>query len=112
LASGDLFQHNGLPVVIIVSTTLADLEAAGGQGLTWGQRIVLYAKDRGCTAPGCTVPGYYSDVHHVIGYAACRCTDLNNLTFGCGTNTASCNPESGAPAKTPAATPSGYPRRI
>uniref|UniRef100_UPI003F67B217 13E12 repeat family protein n=1 Tax=Mycobacterium avium TaxID=1764 RepID=UPI003F67B217 len=23
------------------------------------QRIVLYAKDRGCTAPGCTVPGYY-----------------------------------------------------
>jgi Domain of unknown function (DUF222) len=27
LASGDLVQHNGLPVAIIVSTTLADLEA-------------------------------------------------------------------------------------
>ncbi|OMC44103.1 hypothetical protein A5745_16845 [Mycobacterium sp. IS-2888] len=41
-------------------------------------------KDRGCTAPGCTVPGYYSEVHHVVGYATCGCTDANNLTFGCG----------------------------
>jgi hypothetical protein len=49
------------------------------------QRIVLYAKDRGCTAPGCTVPGYYSEVHHVVGYATCRCTDVNNLAFGCPT---------------------------
>jgi hypothetical protein len=49
------------------------------------QRIVLYAKDRGCTAPGCTVPGYYSEVHHVIGYATCGCTDINNLTLGCPT---------------------------
>ena len=31
-----------------------------------GQRIVLYGKDRGCTAPGCDVPGYYCEVHHVI----------------------------------------------
>jgi Domain of unknown function (DUF222) len=31
LASGDLVQHNGLPVAIIVSTKVADLEAAGGQ---------------------------------------------------------------------------------
>ena len=45
----------------------------------------FHAKDRGCTAPGCTVPGYYSEVHHVIGYAECRCTDVNNLTFGCST---------------------------
>ncbi|MDR3656487.1 MAG: HNH endonuclease signature motif containing protein, partial [Mycobacterium sp.] len=51
-----------------------------------GQRIVLYAKDRGCSAPGCTVPGYYSEVHHVTGYATCRCTDVNNLTFACGTH--------------------------
>ena len=29
------------------------------------QRIVLYAKDRGCTAPGCDVPGYLTEVHHV-----------------------------------------------
>jgi hypothetical protein len=29
-----------------------------------GQRIVLHAKDRGCTHPGCTVPGYGCQVHH------------------------------------------------
>ena len=37
-----------------------------------GQRIVLYAKERGCSAPGCTVPGYYCEVHHVTDYAKCR----------------------------------------
>jgi Domain of unknown function (DUF222) len=36
LASGDLVQHNGLLVAIIVFTTLADLEAATAKGLTGG----------------------------------------------------------------------------
>ncbi|PBA08711.1 HNH endonuclease signature motif containing protein [Mycobacterium avium] len=49
-----------------------------------GQRIVLYAKDRGCTAPGCTVPGYYTEVHHCTDYATCHTTDINDLTFACG----------------------------
>ncbi|MGD1279830.1 HNH endonuclease signature motif containing protein [Mycobacterium seoulense] len=49
-----------------------------------GQRIVLYAKDRGCTAPGCTVPGYLSEVHHVTDWDKCRRTDIDNLTFTCG----------------------------
>ncbi|ORA09870.1 hypothetical protein BST14_21300 [Mycobacterium arosiense ATCC BAA-1401 = DSM 45069] len=48
------------------------------------QRIVLYAKDRGCSAPGCTVPGYYCELHHVTDWAACHTTDINNLTFACG----------------------------
>ena len=29
-----------------------------------GQRIVLHARDRGCTFPGCTVPGYGCQAHH------------------------------------------------
>jgi hypothetical protein len=127
LASGKLGQHNGLPATIIVSTTLKDLEAGTGKGLTGGgtllpmsdvirlarhahhylaifdkgkalalyhtkrlaspgQRIVLYAKDRGCSAPGCDVPGYYSEAHHVTAYAQCRTTDVNDLTFACGPN--------------------------
>nr|WP_245843304.1 HNH endonuclease signature motif containing protein [Mycolicibacterium vulneris] len=49
-----------------------------------GQRIVLYAKDRGCSAPGCTTPGYYCEVHHVTEYATCQTTDVNDLTFACG----------------------------
>jgi hypothetical protein len=49
-----------------------------------GQRIVLYAKDRGCSHPGCPVPGYYCEVHHLNPYAKCHTTDVNDLTFGCG----------------------------
>jgi len=36
---------------------------------TPGQRVVLHALDRGCTRPGCTAPGYWSQVHHVDGWA-------------------------------------------
>ncbi|EUA52956.1 hypothetical protein I550_4588 [Mycobacterium intracellulare 1956] len=36
LASGELGQHNGLPASIIVTTTLAELEAAAGRALTGG----------------------------------------------------------------------------
>jgi hypothetical protein len=49
-----------------------------------GQRIVLYAKDRGCSHPSCDVPGYYCEVHHVDEYANCRTTDIDNLTLACG----------------------------
>ncbi|BCZ20675.1 hypothetical protein MTY59_05300 [Mycobacterium senriense] len=40
LASGDLGQHNGLPASIVVTTTLQDLEAAAGRGLTGGGTIL------------------------------------------------------------------------
>jgi Domain of unknown function (DUF222)/HNH endonuclease len=49
-----------------------------------GQRIVLHAKDRGCTAPGCSVPGYLTEVHHVTPWAQNPETDINNLTLACG----------------------------
>jgi hypothetical protein len=41
------------------------------------QRIVLHAKDRGCTFPGCTVPGYLCEVHHNNPYATNPVTDIN-----------------------------------
>jgi hypothetical protein len=50
------------------------------------QRIVLHAKDRGCTFPGCEVPGYLCEVHHCNRYATNPVTDINDLTFGCGPN--------------------------
>jgi len=124
-ASGELGQHNGLPVSIVVTTTLKDLEAAAGKGLTGGgtlvpmsdvirwaghahhylaifdhgkalalyhtkrlaspaQRIMLYARDRGCTKPGCDAPAYHSQVHHVRGWTTTRRTDINDLTLACG----------------------------
>lgn len=129
LASGDLGQHNGLPVTIVVSTTLAELQAGTGKALTGGgswlpisdvirmashahhylrvftesargvqelalfharriaspaQRIVLYARDRGCTHPGCPMPGYLCEAHHVDGYAQHPQTDIHDLTWRCG----------------------------
>ncbi len=125
LASGKLGQHNGMPAAIVVTTTLTELEAAAGRGLTGGgtllpmsdvirlarhahhylavfdkgkalalyhtkrlaspgQRIVLYAKDRGCSAPGCDVPGYYCEVHHVQDWASTHRTDIDQLTLACG----------------------------
>jgi hypothetical protein len=124
-ASGKLGSHNGLPVSIVVTTTLQDLEAATGKALTAGgtlvpmsdvirwaghahhylaifdnsralalrhtkrlaspaQRIVLYARDRGCTKPGCDAPAYHSQVHHVRGWKTTRRTDIDDLTLACG----------------------------
>src|ERR1700733_13239869 len=50
------------------------------------QRIVLYAKDRGCSFPGCDVPGYLCEVHHRDPYTTNPVTDINELTFACGPN--------------------------
>jgi hypothetical protein len=127
LASGELGQHNGLPASIIVTTTLRELEAGAGRGLTGGgtllpmsdvirlaghahhylaifdkgkalalyhtrrlaspaQRIVLYAKDRGCSFPNCNVPGYHCEAHHLTPYAICHTTDVDDLTLACGPN--------------------------
>jgi hypothetical protein len=125
LASGQLGQHHGLPATIIVSTSLAELEAGAGKahtgGGSWlpmpdvirlaahahhylriydgakelalyhtkrlaapGQRIVLYAKDRGCSHPRCDVPGYLTEVHHNKPYCQTHRTDIDDLTLRCG----------------------------
>jgi Domain of unknown function (DUF222) len=51
---------------------------------TPGQRIVLHALERGCTRPGCTAPGYWSQVHHVERWAVGGETDITNSTLACG----------------------------
>lgn len=48
------------------------------------QRIMLYAKDRGCSRPGCDAPAYHSQVHHVRGWTSNRRTDIDELTLACG----------------------------
>ena len=50
---------------------------------TADQRIVLHGKDRGCTAPGCDVPGYLTEVHHVDEWADGGLTNIDDLTFAC-----------------------------
>ncbi|WP_205267770.1 HNH endonuclease signature motif containing protein [Mycolicibacterium sphagni] len=128
LSSGKLGQHNGLPVTIVVTTTLDQLTSAAGLAHTGGgtylpmptvirmaarahpyltvfespkeiklyhgrsrrsaspgQRLVLFALDKGCTKPGCTAPPYQSQVHHAArDFARGGNTDINELTLACG----------------------------
>jgi hypothetical protein len=49
------------------------------------QRIVLYAKDRGCTRPGCAASGYRCQVHHAVAdWKNNGQTNINDLTLACG----------------------------
>jgi hypothetical protein len=109
LMSGELGQLNGLPVTVIIRTTLQDLESRAGVGTSGGgtvipirdvvrmaghanchlavfdkatgsalelfrarrtaspaQRLMLIAREGGCTKPGCTVGAYGSQAHHVV----------------------------------------------
>lgn len=128
LASGQLGSHKGLPVTMVISTTLQDLESGEGHAVTGGgtllpmsevirqaaaahhylavfdkhtgealylgrskrlaskaQRIVLYARDRGCTFPGCVAPAYHCEVHHRgRDWADGGETDIDAETLACG----------------------------
>jgi hypothetical protein len=127
LCSGALGSHHGLPVTIVVSTTLKELESGARIAVTSGgtrmpltdlvrlashayhylvifdemgrvldlgrtkriasqdQRIVLHAKDRGCTFPGCTVPGFLTEVHHAeCDWADGGLTNVNDESLACG----------------------------
>ena len=129
LGDPKLGQHNGLPVTVIVTATLDQLQAGAGVAVTGGgtvvpirdlirmashahhylcvyekhtqrplylgrtkriatgdQRLVLQALERGCTAPGCDVPGYHTEIHHIDEWANGGATDINKLTLACRTD--------------------------
>lgn len=121
-----LGKHNGLPVTLIATATLEQLQKGAGQAVTAGgtllpmrdlirlashswhylyvydehqarplylgrtkriasadQRVVLHGRDRGCTAPGCTMPGYLTEVHHADEWATGGLTNVDVLVFAC-----------------------------
>jgi Domain of unknown function (DUF222) len=51
---------------------------------TADQRLICYARDRGCTRPNCVEPGYHCEVHHSPDWAAGGRTDADTLFFACG----------------------------
>ncbi|MEZ0363479.1 13E12 repeat family protein [Mycobacterium sp. pUA109] len=51
---------------------------------TLDQRIICYARDRGCTRPNCTQPGYHCEVHHSEEWSKGGRTDADKLGFACG----------------------------
>ncbi|NTY61068.1 HNH endonuclease signature motif containing protein [Mycolicibacterium sphagni] len=127
LGDPKLGQHNGLPVTVIATATVQDLQNKTGHAVTAGgtllpipdlirmashayhylalfdgvnrralwlgrtkriasadQRIILHAKDRGCTRPGCDAPGYHSVVHHAAqDWKNGGTTDIQDLTLAC-----------------------------
>jgi hypothetical protein len=126
LGDPKLGTHNGLPVTIIATATLDQLQTGAGVAVTAGrtllpmrdlirmashayhylcvfdqhterplylgrtkriatadQRIVLHALVRGCTAPGCDAPGYFTEVHHTDEWADGGATDIDKLTLAC-----------------------------
>jgi len=49
------------------------------------QRIMLFARDGGCTKPGCTVPAYGAQVHHAAkDWADDGQTNVDDLCLACG----------------------------
>ncbi len=51
---------------------------------TADQRLICYARDRGCTRPNCLESGYRSEVHHSPDWARGGRTDADALFFACG----------------------------
>ncbi|GLP73875.1 hypothetical protein TUM20983_09850 [Mycobacterium antarcticum] len=57
------------------------------------QRIMLIARDGGCTKPGCTVPAYGSQVHHAArDWADAGQTNVDELGLACGRDNRSVGP--------------------
>jgi Domain of unknown function (DUF222) len=50
---------------------------------TVDQRIICYARDHGCTRPGCLVAGYDCEVHHAPGWALTHTGNSDELYFAC-----------------------------
>ena len=50
---------------------------------TLPQTIALYARDKGCSFPGCDIPPEWCERHHILSWADGGLTDLNNLTLLC-----------------------------
>jgi Domain of unknown function (DUF222) len=49
-----------------------------------GQRKALFARDRGCTFPGCTRTAAQSEIHHTTDWAHGGHTNLHTMAIACG----------------------------
>jgi len=51
---------------------------------TPGLRKAVFARDRGCTFPGCVRTAAQSEIHHATDWAQGGATNLDNLAIACG----------------------------
>ena len=76
---------------------------------TLPQTIALYARDKGCSFPGCDIPPEWCERHHIRSWAEGGLTDLNNLTLLCATTTTTSSPKAGNAESTAKGSPNGSP---
>jgi len=69
-------EHTGRPLYLGRQKRIA----------TADQRLICYARDRGCTHPNCLEPGYHCEVHHTPDWANDGRTDADKVFFGCGSH--------------------------
>ncbi|ULN47584.1 HNH endonuclease [Mycolicibacterium goodii] len=68
-------EHTGIPLYLGRARRTASA----------GQRLAIWARDRGCTRPGCTANGYRCQAHHATtDYAKGGLTDADALALACG----------------------------
>ncbi|OZF37892.1 hypothetical protein CH294_10255 [Rhodococcus sp. 14-2483-1-1] len=68
-----IFDDNGRALYLGRSKRIASAD----------QRIVLIARDRGCSFPSCTRPATWCQAHHLDDWVEGGYTDIDSLTFGC-----------------------------
>ena len=68
-------EHTGIPLYLGRARRTASA----------GQRLAIWARDRGCTRPGCTANGYRCQAHHATtDYSQGGLTDADALALACG----------------------------
>ncbi len=68
----------------VLDSTGQVLHLGTGQRLASpAQRLALYARDRGCSRPGCEMPAQWTQVHHLTEWQHGGPTDLHNLALVC-----------------------------
>ncbi len=72
-----------IPAVLGTDSETLDLGRAARLASP-AQHLTLWARDRHCTYPGCTVPPQWCDAHHAHWWSRGGTTDLDNLALLCG----------------------------
>jgi len=63
----DALATDAFPVLCLFDTDGQPLHLGRGARLaSAAQRLALYARDRGCTRPGCDIPAQWTQVQHLV----------------------------------------------
>lgn len=80
------FAADTIPYLAVFSKATGQVLYLGraSRFATAAQRLALFARDRGCTAPGCTVPFIRTQAHHMPDWTDDGVTDIDRLGGACG----------------------------